>query len=61
VATPSVRRLHPDRTCNDCTNALHGIGGVYCRFFGEDVFDERIAVECPEFEPFPTGPVVIIA
>lgn len=38
------------RTCGDCDNAYLGSQGVYCSVFKEVIWDERVAVECEEFE-----------
>lgn len=41
------------RRCGDCENALFGPGGVYCRAYHEDIWNERIAEECELWEPTP--------
>lgn len=37
--------------CSDCQQALFGQGGVYCREFHEDIYDETVAADCGAFEP----------
>lgn len=39
--------------CGDCEHALHGSGGVFCRQYLEDIWDEKIAEECDDFDPVP--------
>lgn len=43
-------KLRP-KICGDCEQALLGSSGVYCRLYQEDIWDERVAEECENFEP----------
>lgn len=45
------------RLCSGCEHGYLGQGGVFCRFFREDIFDETVAQECEEWTPVPVGPV----
>ena len=38
--------------CSDCKNAFLGISGVFCRVFNEDIHNEYVAEECPEWNPW---------
>lgn len=46
-------RQRLDRVCSDCENAYLGPSGVLCRVYHEEIFDETVAVECPDFDPLP--------
>jgi hypothetical protein len=39
-----------ERICSECVHAALDSGGVYCKLFGEQIFNERTAEECGEFE-----------
>jgi hypothetical protein len=41
------------RVCSDCEHALFGPGGVYCRLYNEDIWQEKVAEECADFDPLP--------
>jgi hypothetical protein len=42
--------LHP-RLCSNCEHGYLGSGGVFCRFYREDIMDETIAMTCEEYDP----------
>ena len=48
------------RVCADCVNAYLGKGGVWCRVFHEDINNERVAEDCPEYEDWPAYPVEVV-
>jgi hypothetical protein len=39
-----------DRVCSECIHAALDSSGVYCKFFGEQILNERVAEECGQFE-----------
>ena len=43
--------LVPGRVCGDCTHAAFSEDGVHCRFFGEPIHNEKVAIECGEYSP----------
>lgn len=36
----------PDRLCGFCDHAALDGSGVWCKLFGESIFDERVAQQC---------------
>lgn len=53
-------RAVAERLCTDCANAHLGVYGVFCRAFREQIDNERVAEECPEFTEIPSGPVEVV-
>lgn len=47
------------KLCSDCEFALFGSGGIFCREFSEDIWDERIAEECESFDPVPWARIYV--
>lgn len=41
------------RLCGECEHHMAGPGGVFCRKYMEDILDEKIAQECPDYDPVP--------
>ena len=42
------------RTCANCEHASFGQAGVHCTLFHEDIWlEEKVAMECAEFDPVP--------
>lgn len=52
-----VTLVNPEAVCSDCENALFGPGGVYCRLYSEDIWNERVAAECADYDPLPWAAV----
>lgn len=50
VVQPLLPPPEPVRLCGECENSLVGSAGVFCRVFGEQVWDEREAQECPAYD-----------
>lgn len=42
-----------DRLCSECEHHMAGPGGVFCHLYREDIVDEKVAAECPEYQPVP--------
>lgn len=38
------------KICSRCINAALDSGGVYCKMFHEDIYNERVAEDCGAFE-----------
>lgn len=43
--------MSSERICSECVHAALDSSGVYCKLFHEQIFSERVAEECGEFEP----------
>lgn len=54
-----VTVVNPGAVCSDCEHALFGPGGVYCRVFSEDIWLERVAEECSDYDPLPWATVKV--
>jgi hypothetical protein len=39
--------------CSECVHAAFNTAGVYCTFFNEAIWDERVAEDCGEYQPEP--------
>lgn len=40
-------------SCADCEHALMGSGGIYCRTYMEEIWNEKTAEDCVDFDPTP--------
>lgn len=50
----TIRTIHVIApSCDHCENALFGPGGVFCRVFNEDIWNEKVAQDCEQFDPQP--------
>lgn len=59
MADNIIRLPIAERLCADCEFALMGSGGVFCRMYQEDIFDERLAADCEMYESHRLSEVVI--
>lgn len=57
MSDAEVISLRPEqrKLCSGCIHGYLGDGGVFCRFFREDIMDERIAEECGEYDAGPSA------
>ena len=49
-ATVIPIRRGVERICGNCEHGYLGPGGVFCRVYEEDIYNERVAEECEDFE-----------
>lgn len=47
--------------CSECEHALFGPGGVYCRLYQDDIWNEATAEECDDFDAVPWAAVTVTA
>lgn len=51
MAQEEVTRLPLRRICSECDHSAIGPYGVHCLEFREDIWNEEVAQECPQYTP----------